>query len=265
MREGTYVSQTLALVGRELKHWYRSKIQIFMMAAQPLIWLGLFGFAMDGLMRGFDQELDYFSFLCIGMIVVTALTASMTAGMSLVWDRRFGFLEKVRAAPIPRGVIPLSKIIATTVKAAIQSLLVLVMALLLGLDAGGLSAVSLTVIIISVVCVAMTFSSIFAALGLIIKNQEALMGINMLLNLPLMFASGAMFPTTALPEALRIVANANPLTYAADAIRNSWGGMSSMVSVQSLSLVGDLIVITAFALVMTGASMFFSRRTLRRE
>ncbi len=191
MEEGTFLSQTFALVGRELKHWYRSKMQMLMVIIQPLIWLGLFGFAMGGLMNQFAPEIDYFSFLALGMVIVTALTTSMNAGMSLVWDRRFGFLDKVRAAPIPRGAIPLSKVLATTVKATIQSLLVLVIALLLGLDPSGLSVLGILTIIATVMCVALTFSSIFVALGLIIKNQEVLMGVNMLLNLPLMFASGA--------------------------------------------------------------------------
>lgn len=264
MQEGTYLSQTFALVGRELKHWYRSKMQIFMVIIQPLIWLGLFGFAMSGLMNAY-ADIDYFSFLCLGMTIITALTTSMNAGMSLVWDRRFGFLDKLKAAPIPRGAIPLSKIIATTIKATIQSLLVLGIALLLGLDAGGLSVTSILTIVVAVICVAMTFSSIFVALGLVIKSQEVLMGVNMLLNLPLMFASGAMFPTTVLPEALKFIANGNPLTYAADAVRQSWGGMDQMISVSGISLAGDLIIIVAVALLVTLACMFFARRALKRE
>ncbi|MDR1690314.1 MAG: ABC transporter permease [Candidatus Methanoplasma sp.] len=265
MQDGTYLSQTLSLVVRELKHWYRSRMQMFMVVIQPLIWLGLFGFAMNGLMSQFATGLDYFSFLALGMVIITALTTSMNAGMSLIWDRRFGFLDKLKAAPVPRGVIPLSKVLATTVKAVVQSLLVLVIALILGLSPDGLSVVSILTIVVTVVCVALTFSSIFVAMGLMIKSQEVLMGVNMLLNLPLMFASGAMFPTTALPDALKIIANGNPLTYAADAIRHSWGGMDQMISITGLSLGQDLIIMAMIAAAVTLAGMFFARRALKME
>jgi ABC-type polysaccharide/polyol phosphate export systems, permease component len=265
MREGTYFHQTMALVSRDLKHWYRSKMQIFMSLIQPLIWLGLFGLAMSGMMGRYGEDVDYFSFLALGMIIVTALTTSMNAGTSVVWDRRFGFLDKLRAAPIPRGVIPLSKVISTTVKAVFHSLLVLIVALVLGLGTEGLTVASFLVIVLAVVCVALTFSSIFVALGLIIKTQEVLMGVNTLLNLPIMFASGAMFPVAALPDFIKVVASANPLTYAADAIRKSWGGMENVPSLTGVSLAQDLVVIVVIAVVVTSAGAFFARRALKGE
>ena len=267
MQEGTYLSQTMALVGRELKHWYRSKMQIFMAVIQPLIWLGLFGFAMNGFVNNpslAEGGLDYFSFLSLGMVIITALFTSTNSGMSLIWDRRFGFLDKIRAAPIPRGAIPLSKVLASTVKATFQSVLVLIIALLLGLDPAGLSVTSILTILLSSVCVSLTFSSVFVAFGLVIKTQEVLMGMTMLMNLPLMFASGAMFPTTTLPEWLKIVANGNPMTYAADAVRHAWGGMDTLISVPRFSLGQDLILLSAIAVFVTLAGMLFARRTLRR-
>jgi len=261
----TYIRQTYALTGRELKHWYRSKMQIAMALIMPLIWLGLFGSAMSGFIDTNTSDLDYFSYLAMGMVIITALSTSMNAGMSVIWDRRFGFLSKLKAAPIPRGVIPLAKVLATTVKATIQSMLILVIGLLLGLDlVDGFGIVQILIIVVAVITVALTFSSIFVAMGLVVKNQEVLMGVNMVLNLPLMFASGAMFPTSTFPDWLKAIANVNPLTYAADAIRReSLNVSSSMLSISDVSLAGDMMVLMIAAVVVTSLGMFFARRGLK--
>jgi ABC-2 type transport system permease protein len=260
-----YLRQTYALTSRELKHWYRSKTQMAMALIMPLMWLGLFGFAMSGFIDMSGLDVDYFSYLAMGMVIITSLSTSMNAGMSVIWDRRFGFLAKLKAAPIPRGVIPLSKVLATTFKATIQSMLILLIGLFLGLNLiEGFGIVELLVIIVAVEAVALTFSSIFVALGLVIKNQEVLMSVNMLLNLPLMFASGAMFPTSTFPGWLKVVANVNPLTYAADAIRRASIPLNdSMLSVPEMSLGQDVVLIVLAAIVVTALGMFFARRGLR--
>ncbi len=253
--------QTIAMTGRELKHWYRSRIQIFMALIQPLMWLGLFGMAMGGLTAG--MGFDYFSFLSMGMVIITALSTSMNAGMSVVWDRRFGFLNKLKAAPIPRGLIPLSKILATTVKATIQSLMVMVVALLLGLQLlPGFGALNLLVIVVTVILTSLIFSSIFVTLGLVITSHETIMGLNMLLNLPLMFASGAMFPLASLPGWLQGVAKLNPLTYAADAVRRvsvDW----DPAMMAPLTLGQDLVVLAVAAFIAVSLGMLAARRGLR--
>ncbi|MDI3483399.1 MAG: type transport system permease protein [Candidatus Methanomethylophilaceae archaeon] len=259
-----YVRPTVALVSRELKHWYRSKVQILMTLLMPLMWLGLFGQAMGGFIDNMAPEgLDYFSFMAVGMIVVTALTTSMNAGMSVVWDRRFGFLDKLKAAPIPRGVIHLSRVLASTVKSTIQSMLVLLVALPLGLKlAPDFGIVDVFVVIVAVILLSLTFSSVFVSFGLVIKNQETLMVVNMLLNLPLMFASGALFPIDYMPSWLKTVASLNPLTYAADAVRRATITVPPILS-SSLTLSQDLLILAAVAFLVTSLGMALSNRGLR--
>jgi ABC-2 type transport system permease protein len=132
----------MALTRRELKHWYRVKIQIFMTLIQPILWLGLFGQAFNigalidtlGMTSGaFEQAFfgapDYFSFLAIGMLAMITLFTCMISGMSIVWDRRFGFLNKLKVSPIPRGVFPISRINVTAVRVLIQVAILFVIAL----------------------------------------------------------------------------------------------------------------------------------------
>jgi ABC-2 type transport system permease protein len=257
-----------ALTVREMKHWYRNRMQILMTIVQPLVWLGLFGLSVAPFMLFISRDAgpDYFSFLSIGMIVVTALTSSMTSGMSIIWDRRFGFLEKLRAAPIPRGAIPLSRVIAATIKAVMQALMVLVVALILGLKLYDFTLGDLGIMLFAVICVALIFSSIFVALGLAIKSFDTYMTLNTLLNMPLMFVSGAMFPADKFPSVLKAVADANPITYATDAIRRtSLDGWNGMISIPQVGLDGDLIVLSLLAVVSVVLGILFARSALKHE
>jgi ABC-type polysaccharide/polyol phosphate export systems, permease component len=263
----TFFKQTYALTVREMKHWYRSKVQIFMALIQPLIWLGLFGTMMGGMME--MSIPGYFNALAMGMIIITALTTAMNSGISLVWDRRLGFLDKIRAAPIPRGAIPLSRVLAATLKALFQCTIVFIIALLLGLEisSAAFGAWSIPVLIITIVGISMTFASVFVALGLVIKNQEAFMGINMLLMMPLMFISGAMFPTQFIQnDLLGAIATANPLTYAADALRRMFidvGPNDMLLSMPDVSWYADVTILLVVAAVVTSLGMIFARRALR--
>ena len=272
--EGTYVSQTVALVSRELKHWYRSKTQILTVIIQPMIWLLLFGSAMTGYIGSVSNQDTipggYFTFLALGMVIITVLFSSMNAGMTLIWDRRFGFLDKIRAAPIPRGAIPLSKVIAATIKATIQAVLVLTVALIYHPSmVDGLTAVTVIVSVLTILlcaaCTALTVSSVFVAMGLVIRNQEVLLGVTVLLNLPLMFASGAMFPTSTFPWWLKLVANGNPLTYATDAIRQAWGLPNNLISMPDIALQYNIMIVVIIAFLVTLGGVFFARRALRGD
>ncbi|MDD1768340.1 MAG: ABC transporter permease, partial [Methanomassiliicoccales archaeon] len=233
------MKETWALTVRELKHWYRIKIQIFMTLIQPIVWLALFGQAvnLNKLMPPgtpssvfesfFAGAPDYFSYMAVGMLGVMALFTTMFGGMSIVWDRRFGFLNKLRAAPIPRGAIPISRIAASTVRAMVQVVIILIIALaftyipgLTGLTVSpAINAMDIVGLFVAMLLLAVAFASLFTTIALAVENQETLFGVVNLLNLPLMFASAALFPTSMMPDWLRAVANYNPLTLAVDAAR----------------------------------------------
>jgi len=234
------IRQTIALTVRELKHWYRVKVQVLMTMFMPLVWLGLFGqaFRLEELAMGpgmppemvqdfFAGAPNYFSFMAIGMLCVMVLFTCMFSGMSLVWDRRFGFLTKLQVAPIQRGVIPTSRILSSVVRALIQSLVIFIIAIafvfipgLTGLELGhGFGVLELLGMVLILGLLAIGFSAIFVTVALSIENQETLIGVVNLLNLPIMFASAALFPTVLMPDWLKAVANMNPITWAADGIR----------------------------------------------
>jgi ABC-2 type transport system permease protein len=268
------IRETNALTQRELKHWYRSKIQIFVALIQPIVWLGLFGQAFNlgnlglppaAIEAAFGTN-SYFSYMAIGMLAVIVLFTCMFGGMSIVWDRRFGFLNKLRAAPIPRSSIALSRIMATTVRAMIQMLIVFVIAILFAYIPGlvGLSVsptfsiFDLIGIMIAMFFLAIMFSSMFTAIALKVENQETLFAIVNLLNLPLMFASAALFPTTAMPTWLQSVAGYNPLTLAVDSARQFAFHSSVYTYSWPVDLLGLAIVAGGFLLL----AIWVAKRTM---
>jgi ABC-2 type transport system permease protein len=265
------IKETWALTQRELKHWYRAKIQIFMMLIQPIVWLGLFGQAFafpisPALLNGAP---DYMSYMSIGQLAVISLFTCMFVGMSIVWDRRFGFLNKLRAAPIPRGAIPVSRVVATVIRAVISALMVLIIALLFA-HIPGLKGLTITanfgvveflgtVLIIGLLATA--FASIFVAIALTIKQQETLFAVINLVNLPLMFASAALFPVSSMPDWLQGVAKVNPLTLAVDGIRQLM--FSGYVGIYSLGV--DIIGLVAFAAVFITLGIVVAMRALKEK
>jgi ABC-2 type transport system permease protein len=266
--------ETNALTGRELKHWYRVKMQIFVTLIQPIVWLGLFGqaFNLGGIVNPAQMELvfgtsNYFSYMAIGMLAVVVLFTCMFGGMSIVWDRRFGFLNKLRAAPIPRSSIAISRIMATTIRAMIQMAIVFIIAILFAYIPG---LVGLTVsatfsfwdmvgIIIAMFLLAIMFSSMFTAIALKVENQETLFGIINLLNLPLMFASAALFPAALMPDWLQSVAKLNPLTLAVDSARQfAFGASASTIYDWTVDLLGLAIIAGLFFLL----AIWVAKRTM---
>ncbi len=265
------IRETIALTVRELKHWYRNKIQIFMMLIQPVVWLGLFGQAFPIRLppASLNGAPDYISYMSVGILAVTALFTCMFAGMSIVWDRRFGFLNKLRAAPIPRGSIPVSRVVAAMIRAVISSIMVLLIALvftqipgLIGLtitsNFGVLEALGMLLIL---VLLSTAFAAIFVAISLTIKTQETLFAVINLLNLPLMFASAALFPIGGMPDWLQTAAKLNPLTLAVDGMRQLL--FSGSVGIYSLEV--DIIGLLVFSVTLVVIGIIVAMRALKEK
>lgn len=265
------IRETWALAKRELKHWYRAKFQVGMMLVQPIIWLGLFG-------QAFPQTIpisflngapDYMSYMAVGQLAIVSLFTCMFVGMSVVWDRRFGFLNKLRAAPIPRAAIPVSRVLATVIRAVISALMVLVIALLFT-QIPGLKGLTITgnygpleflgtLLILGLLATA--FASIFVAIAITIKQQETLFAVINMLNLPLMFASAALFPVTSMPSWLQTVAKLNPLTLAVDGIRQLM--FAGSVGIYPLAV--DILGLVVFSVVFITLGIVVAMRALKEK
>lgn len=275
-----------ALTNRELKKWYKAPIILSLSLVQPLIWLGLFGKAMNfgaifsgssfnipglnipaqtlneigkQMMESTFGTSDYFSFLAVGMLSFIALFTAMFSGMSIVWDRRLGFLNKLLSTPLSRSVIPAAKVLNSMIRGLIQAGIVLILAILLGLNFAKFTPLNILGTFAALALLLIGFSSLFVTLALRSTNQETQMAIVNLLNLPLLFASNAMFPSKFMPNWLQPVVNVNPISYATDISRQLLLGSPGMTSLWM-----EYAYLGGFALVLMVVGMVLSRRFLSK-
>lgn len=226
------MSGLAALTGREIKKWYKQPIVLLISLIQPIIWIGLFGKAFNlsaltggdpraqaGFLAAFGVS-DYFSYMAVGMLSFVVLFATMFSGMSIVWDRRLGFLNKVLSTPVSRGSIILSKVFIAVIRALIQAGIVLIAAVLLGLQVGAnFSPIFLLGVFAALFLMSVGLAALFVAIAIRSTRWETQMAIMNLLNLPLLFASNALFPTSIMPAWLADFAKVNPVTYGTEAAR----------------------------------------------
>jgi len=190
---------------------------------------------------------DYFSYMAIGMISMITLTTTMFSGMSIVWDRRLGFLDKVLTTPAPRPAIIFSKILNATLRAMFQATVILALAYLLGLHVSStFTPLNLIGVYAAILLLSVGFSSIFLVFSIRATRMERPMQFVSLITQPLMFASNTFFPVSLMPKWLQIIASINPLTYLTDAIRQL-----IILPLNVSALVMDFLVLGIFAIIFS--------------
>lgn len=290
-----------ALTNRELKKWYKAPVIFILSIIQPIIWMGLFGKAMNlgavfspgqvsavldlqqlqqiGLSASQIQQLgnlfsslpnkimldtfgttDYFSFMAVGIITFVALFTTMFSGMSVVWDRRLGFLNKALSTPISRTNIILSKVLSATLRSMFQAGIIILIALALGLQfAPGFNPLNLLGVFAIIFLICVGLSSFFIALTIRSTRIETPMAVANLITLPLMFASNAFFPTNLMPPWLQPVTMVNPLTYTTDAVRRL-----TVLPADYMLIGRDFLYVGIFAFVVATISIVLSWRYLSK-
>jgi ABC-2 type transport system permease protein len=246
-----------ALTNRELKKWYKAPTVFILTLIQPVLWLGLLGNALnlgslvgsssitfpadlaaqftpqqlgilntffsnmgDTILQGTFGTTSYISFMAVGMIAFTALFTTMFSGMSVVWDRRLGFLNKALSTPVSRAVIILSKVLSATLRAMFQAAIILLIALPLGFQFGAaFTPLNILGVFAFLFLICLGLSSMFIAINIRSTRIETPMAVMNLLNLPLTFASSAFFPIDRMPDWLQAVANVNPLSHTMNGMR----------------------------------------------
>lgn len=265
-----------ALTNRELKKWYQQPIVFAMGIIQPILWLALLGKAMNigsivpssVMMQTFGTS-DYFSFMAMSMVAFTVVFTTAFSGMSVVWDKRLGFMNKVLSTPVSRSAIILSKVFAASVRAIFQSAIVAAVAFALGLQTGtNFAWYSLLGVFAMVFLLSVGLSSLFTMLTLRSTRMEMPQAIFQLITLPLMMASSAYFPIANMPDWLQAVANWNPISYTIDAVRRlmvfSNGIGNFQFALGNPSLAFDFLFVGIFAVVFTAICIVLSWKYLNK-
>ncbi|AHC51333.1 multidrug ABC transporter permease [Sulfolobus acidocaldarius SUSAZ] len=260
------------LLNRELKKWYKDIVVLLLSIIQPILWIGLFGKAMNlaSIFSGTSFNIpgldipkqvldqiaqqvlaqtfgtsDYFSFLAAGMLSFIALFTSMQSGMSIVWDRRLGVLDRLLTTPISRANILMAKVFSSVIRSLVQSSIVLAIAVLLGMSFRvGISPLDFLGSYAALFLMSFGLSSLFMMVAIRATTWQSQMAIMNLLNLPLLFTSNAFYPVDSMPWWLKPVAEINPLTHSNSIIRNLLLGIPGNLGI-------DFIYLVVFALILS--------------
>jgi ABC-2 type transport system permease protein len=231
----------------------------------PVLLLIVFGAGFTNTIGALLPGVNFTQFMYPGIIAMTAFQISLMSGLSIVWDREFGFLKEVLVAPLPRSGIIAGKAIGTAIVALFQGLIMLVLAPFLDVP---LDVALVLQLIPVLVLISLSFSGMGLLLGSRMKSQQGFQMVMQVLLLPLMFASGVFFPLGNVPAWLGALSKVNPLTYGADAVRQLFLGAPADGSVigvtvfnHTMSVMDDMMVVVAFGLVfLLTAAAAFSRR-----
>ena len=263
-----------ALTNRDLKKWYQNPVVFVMGIIQPVLWLTLLGKAMNIssvipdipgvnsalVMQATFGTADYFSYMAMGMVAFTTVFTSAFVGISVVFDRRLGFMNKVLSTPVARSVIIISKVLSASIRSMFQAGIVTGLAYLIGLKLGAnFTVFSVFGVFAMVFLLSFGLASLFTAITLRTSRMETPQALIQLVTLPLMFASSAYFPIDKMPDWLQAVANVNPISYAIDAVRRL------MIFSNSYEpLITDFAFVGAFAAIITAICIALSWRYLNK-
>jgi len=257
---------------RDLIRFWRDRVRVLGALVQPLIFLVLLGTGLSSALRGvgggFGGGLDYQVFMYPGIIGMAVLFSSIFSGMSIIWDREFGFLKEVLVAPIDRSAVAIGKILGGATQAMFQGVILLVLAPFFGVKLTPLVVVEVIGLIF---CIAFALSGVGVAIA---SRMRSMMGFQFVLNFlvqPAFFLSGAMFPVTGLPGWMTALTRLDPLTYGVDPVRRivlgATGVPAPVLDKLALTLNNQVVtigleaaIVLGFGLLMMGVAVFNFRR-----
>jgi ABC-2 type transport system permease protein len=258
---------------RDLIRFWRDRVRVIGALVQPLLFLVLLGTGLSSALRGAGSGgiragLDYTTFIYPGIIGMAVLFSSIFSGMSIIWDREFGFLKEVLVAPIDRSAVAIGKTLGGATQACIQGLVLLVLAPFVGVKLTPLAVLELIGLIF---CVAFALSALGVAIA---ARMRSMMGFQFVLNFlvqPAFFLSGALFPVTGLPGWMTALTRIDPLSYGVDPIRRvvlDASGVPAPVldrlsmnfGGQAVPVVLEIAILLAFGVALTLVALFNFRR-----
>jgi len=252
---------TWVVAYREILRFVSDRSRLLSSLFMPLLFLLIFGAGFTKALGPLARNVNYIQFMYPGLIAMTVLTSSLFAGMSVVWDREFGFLKEILVAPIGRTGIVFGKAAGGTMVALAQVLMMLVLAPFLHVPLSPR-------IVLSLVPIVIVLSIALSGLGILVasfmQSQQGFQVLVQVLIFPLIFLAGVFFPVNNVPDWLAVISKVNPLTYGVDAIRQVFlgSGLGLGVSVlgHTMSIVEEAALVGVLGgLMLAGAVLAFNR------
>jgi ABC-2 type transport system permease protein len=221
----------------------------------PFFFLAFLGMGLNSFVSipGMSGGGSYLDFLAPGIVAMTLLFSSMFAGISILWDRQFGFLKEIMVAPVSRTSIVLGRIFAGMTTGIIQAFFILVISLLLGVQIASMAGLLMSVVFIMLI--AISFVGIGISFASVMEDMHGFQLIMNFLIMPTFLLSGALFPLDNLPVWLVGLSYLDPLTYGVDGLRGLMTGFSH------LPVIADFAILGSFCLAMILIARHLFNRT----
>src|SRR5271169_3345378 len=244
---------------REIVRFYRQPGRVVGVLASPLVfWLVLgSGFGSSFRSNAGPSQQHYLDYSYPGTLILIVLFTSIFTMMSVIEDRKEGFLLSVLVAPVPRTAIVLGKVLGGTTLSAIQGMIFLILAPFTGVH---LELVQVLLVGVVVFLVSFALTALGFAIAWPMDSSQAFHGIVNLFLIPLWLVSGALFPLTGASKWIQVVMRLNPLTYGLAALRELlYPGADS-----SFPLPSSMATLVLFSLVMFGLALLMANRRTTR-
>ncbi len=244
---------------RDILRFWHDKMRMIGSITLPLLFLAVFGGGLSARMGFLSPGINFTQFIFPGIIGMTVLMSSFMAGVSVVWDREFGFLKEVLVAPISRASVAVGKTLGAATVALLQGMLILLFAPLIGVS---LSVWTVLALLPLILLLAASMGSLGILLATRIRSMEAFQAVMQMLMFPMVFLSGVFFPLQGLPAWMNILVKLNPATYGIAPIRQVILGASSDPTFginlfgHTMSLWDNVIVLAVFGAVMILLAMW---------
>jgi ABC-2 type transport system permease protein len=251
------VAGTLAMAQAEMRKLRHDHLDIVTRSVQPLLWLFIFGTALSHSHALTDGAVEYRAYIAPGVMAQAAMFIAIFYGLSVIWERDVGQLQRLLATPLSRSSIVLGKAAGACVRALVQALLLLVV-----LAAAGIGVRWTVAGVVGTLAMLMLGTAAFACMSMLlaaaVKERERFMGIGQLIMMPLFFASSALYPLSVMPEWLHVVARVNPLTYEVQGLRQMLVGVGGGGELW----LDFLVVVGFFAVMLIAATRAYPKAIL---
>ncbi len=244
---------------RDILRFWHDKMRMAGSITFPLLFLFVFGSGLSSRMGALGPGVDYVQFIFPGIIGMTVLMSSFMAGISVVWDREFGFLKEVLVAPISRASVAIGKTLGAATVALLQGMIILLLAPLVGVS---FSAWTILALLPLMLLLAVSMGSLGILLATRIRSMEAFQAVMQMLMFPIVFLSGVFFPLEGLPAWMNVVVKINPATYGIAPIRQvvlgTTAGSTFAINLfgHTLSLWENIALLAVFGTVMIFLAMW---------
>lgn len=254
---------TWVVAYRELLRFISERSRILSSLAMPLLFLVIFGAGFNRMIGTMAPGVDFIQFMYPGIIAMTVLMNSVMSGLSVVWDREFGFLKEILVAPLGRSGIVMGKALGGAAVAIMQGIIMLVLAPVLGVSLSFLMVIKLIPVLL-IISVSLSGLGILVASRM--RSQQGFQIIVQIIIMPLIFLSGVFFPVNNVPGWLEVVSKLNPLTYGVDAIRQLFlGEGTTAIGVtilgHTMTVLQDVLLVAVLGIVLLSFAVWsFSKQ-----